>query len=72
MKTHEKIKTRFNLNKRKAGLAGGLAFMLMLMQIAGWQRSMKYGTSMHTSPLFQKIAMPKCQGIGGLFHSGCF
>lgn len=34
-----------------------LALALTFMQISGWQRSMKYKTSMHTSAWFQKIGM---------------
>ncbi len=46
-------------DKRKAVLTGGLALLLTLMQIDGWQRSMKYGTSVHGWTLFQNIGVLK-------------
>lgn len=58
MEVHEnKVEIKFKIDRRKAIVVGGLAFLLTLMQVNGWQRSMKYGTSMHTSSLFQKIGM---------------
>lgn len=51
------MKIKLKIDNRKAIIVGGLAFLLTLMQVNGWQRSMKYGTSMHTSSLFQKIDM---------------
>ena len=51
------METKFKIDIGKARLVGGLAFLLTLMQVNGWQRSMKYGTSMHTSSFFQKIGM---------------
>lgn len=70
----ERIDTIKN-NKRKVFLVAVLALLLTFMQIAGWQRSMKYGTSMHTFAWFQKIGMLKswqcvCVGwIEWLFYS---
>ncbi len=56
------------IDLRKVGLVGVIAFMLALMQVSGWQRSMKYGTSVH-SGLFQKIGILEgwqCVLAGGL------
>lgn len=53
----EKLNILFKFDKRKAGLVSVLAFLLMLMQVNGWQRSMKYETSMHSLPIFQQIGM---------------
>lgn len=44
-------------DKRKIGLVSGLALLLTLMQVGGWQRSMKYSTSVHSSPFLQKIGV---------------
>lgn len=51
------MRKSLNLDKKRAGLAGVLSFILTLMQVGGWQRSMKYGTSMHSSSIFQKIGV---------------
>lgn len=48
---------RISVNKRKAALTGGLALLLTLMQIGGWQRSMKYGSSVHSHELFLNIGV---------------
>lgn len=57
MEALKKLEHELGLNKRKVWLVSGLAFLLTLMQVTGWQRSMKYGTSVHSSSLFQKIGM---------------
>lgn len=44
---------------RRICLVAILSVLLTLMQIAGWQASMKNGTSMHSSPFFQNIGQMK-------------
>lgn len=51
------MQNRLSADKRKIGLAGGLALLLTFLQVSGWQRSMKYGTSVHSSLFFQKIGV---------------
>lgn len=43
--------------KRILVFVGVLAVLFTVMQIAGWQISMKYGTSVHMSEFFQQIGM---------------
>lgn len=45
----------FKLEKRKAVIIGILSLLLTFLQIAGWQISMDYGSSVHQSDFFQKI-----------------
>lgn len=44
---------------RKSLISVLLALLLTVMQISGWQFSMKYGTSVHHSEFFEKIGMLK-------------
>ncbi len=45
------------LDRKKVLLVGLASLLLTFLQVEGWQRSMKYGTSMHTLPIFQKIGV---------------
>ncbi len=45
------------IEKRRVLFAGVLALLFSIMQVDGWQRSMKYGTSMYTSPFLQNIGI---------------
>lgn len=57
METLKKLKHELGTNKKRVWLVNGLAILLTLMQVTGWQRSMKYETSVHSSSFFQKIGM---------------
>ncbi len=50
-------KGKFSVGKRKICLTCMLSLCLTLMQVAGWQISMKYGTSVHSSAFFQGIGV---------------
>ncbi len=50
-------KGKFSAGKRKICLTCMLSLCLTLMQVAGWQISMKYGTSVHSSAFFQGIGV---------------
>jgi len=57
---------------REKWLAGLLAFILTVLQVCGWQFSMKYGTSIHHSDFFTNIGMlsiPQCM-IWGIIEWG--
>lgn len=45
------------LKKRNVIVAGILALLITFMQIAGWQISMDYGSSVHQSSFFQNIGV---------------
>ncbi|MDE6014781.1 MAG: hypothetical protein K2H41_03615 [Acetatifactor sp.] len=52
---------------RKKWIAALLSFILTILQIGGWQLSMKYGTSIHHSDFFLRIGMLnlyQCIGLG--------
>ncbi len=52
---------------RKKWIAALLSLILTILQIGGWQLSMKYGTSIHHSDFFQRIGMLnlyQCAGLG--------
>lgn len=55
MKTNLKIKLK--IKKRNAITVGILSLLLTFMQIAGWQLSMDYGSSVHQSTFFQNIGV---------------
>ncbi len=46
-----------SLDKRKALTVGILSILLTFIQVAGWQISMDYGSSVHQSAFFQKIGI---------------
>lgn len=45
------------INRKKLCIVSVLSLLLTLMQITGWQLSMKYGTSVHTSSFLNGIGM---------------
>ncbi len=45
------------LTKRQTVVIGILSLILSFLEVAGWQLSMDYGSSVHTSALFQKIGV---------------
>ncbi len=45
------------IDRRKLYIVSALSLLFTLMQIAGWQISMKYGTSVHTSEFLSGIGM---------------
>lgn len=55
------------LKNKKLYLLPLFSLLFTFMQIAGWQLSMKYHTSVHTSALFQRIGVltiPQCFFVG--------
>ncbi len=47
----------FKLEKRKFVIVGILSLLLTFLQVAGWQISMDYGSSVHQSAFFQNIGV---------------
>ena len=53
------INMKIQIQKRKLAVSSILSFILTFLQIAGWQLSMNYGSSMHRSVLLQRIGVLK-------------